>query len=58
MLDEEALITGCRVGEAFDSLVFNILKATLQVVIYSVLKYEPWTVSRLREVSERARLGL
>lgn len=39
-------------------LVFNILKATLQVVIYFVLKYEPWIVSRPREVSVRAGLGL
>lgn len=49
MLDEEALITGCRVGDAFDSfgfklltlLVLNILKVALHVVIHSVFKYEP-----------------
>lgn len=39
-------------------LVFNILKAALHLVIHSMLKYEPWTVSRPREVSERDGLTL
>lgn len=39
-------------------LVFNILKAALHLVIHSVLKYEPSTVSRPKEASERAGLAL
>lgn len=39
-------------------LVFNIIKGALHLVIISVLKYEPWNVSRSREESERAGLTL